>query len=565
MSESKSESTNPKDGEIQNEDKCLWMCRAMEEDSEALELRERTYPWTKTHSFGVLKRANFTSCRAHLDRHRVLELVYQHLHSIGMHHVAFTLADETKLEFQRKDQKMDRTDLRLLISMSLGPRDNLWDDSGIDCTVLAEEPFDDDNASVRYVEPVEKIVNALNGKYDKKVQFIDGIKNGSNFSEISFAPLIFLIANIVSNNPKVIVTKDDRFKFYLLLNSICHSSHFFEHIMYLYHHKETAVTVKSNILKIVIEWVTFSGLFIGKNTLREISRFLQTIENEEAKDLFSVIPNLPYGNPIIDDLPPAPVLGDNPVKLLHPNLTLADPEAEEVARQISLVVHGLYSAVHPREFYIAISQRSLSLETKGLYELFEFGKKLKNLIAATILSEKNVNQTKNKFTMMINIASKLLDINNFEALSWFVSAFDMKCIKNLSRLVSSLSDESKNKLNELRENYDWKKSQSPTYELKLKQCYQNKMPSIPNMRYELSVVAVNGYGGDEFRGNLVNWGKRNIAAEFIQKYNQFQNTKYNYHRISQIQKVLSQGTRFTKEDLNAFSLDIESPIKDDVI
>ena len=101
---------NEKTAEITTDERSLWLSRSMEEDSMALELRERTFPWTKTHSFGLLKRANYTSCCEQLDRHKVLELIYQHLHSIGMHQVAYSLSQESQLEFQRKDQDMERTE-----------------------------------------------------------------------------------------------------------------------------------------------------------------------------------------------------------------------------------------------------------------------------------------------------------------------------------------------------------------------------------------------------------------------------------------------------------------------
>ena len=202
------------------DERALWLSQVMQEDTEALELRERSYLWTKMHSFGLLKKANFTTCQEHLNRHRVLEIVYQHMHSIGMHHAAFTLAEESQLEFQRKDQNMDRTDLRLLVSLSLGPRDDLWDSTGIDSTVVVEEQFDDDNGSVNYIEPEGDYTAPL-----EKVTF-DGAKE---FKYIKLAPLKALVAMLVKEHEPV-VTDADKEMFFVTLNSICRSEHLFNHL-----------------------------------------------------------------------------------------------------------------------------------------------------------------------------------------------------------------------------------------------------------------------------------------------------------------------------------------------
>lgn len=555
-----SKETHP--DEISLEERCLWICRAMEEDSEALEMRERTYPWTNSHSFGLLKSANFTSCSAHLDRHRVLELIYQHLHSIGLHSVAYTLAQESQLEFQRKDQKMDRTDLRLLVSMSLGPRDNLWDDTGIENTVLSEEPFDEDNESVRYVEPLNKVLSALNGD-QSAVEFKPN--SPQEFSNIAYAPLSNLIVFLLKSD-QVKCTEADRQVFYLCLNSMCSSEHFFEHLKKIYDNSEE---FKQKVLELINEWVRFSGLFIGKKTLSQIRRFIQGLSNPIAATLYQDIPNVPYGCPITQQEIPLPSIND-PELLFRPDLTLEAPDPEEVARQISLAVHSLFAAIHPRELYFAISNRSLSLETSGLNELFEFGRKLKLLIASTILNCATTTCNSNdkssilllikNLERMISIANKLIEINNFEALSWFVSAFNMKCIVNLSETID-LPTGLSNSLKELRSNYDWKKV-SQSYQTKLDQCYNQKIPAIPNMRYELSLVAVKGYGGDEFKINgdvtTVNWQKRHVCGDLLRFYNQFQNIKYNYYNISQIQRLISDGLKYSKQELNAISIKLKN-------
>ena len=528
---------------VQVDDRGLWMAREMEEDEDALELRERTYHWTGMHSFGILTWPNATTCKAHLDRHRVLELIYQHMHSIGMDHAASTLSHESKLEFQRKDQNMDRTDLRLLLSLAMGPRENIWDTSGLDSVWLVEEPVDEDNASVNYKEPLGDYKKPLTG-----VRFAES----REFRNITLAPLKSLVTLLVMGDVFDIVPRpEDRQKFFLTLNSICKSEHLFEHLFTMFNEVES-VEMKKAVLAFIDEWVRFSGLFIGQRTLRSIILFLQTYQTTETAALLQLIPKLQYGNPVeLTQKPPAPVIS-NAVKLLDPELRLTTPEPEEVARQLTMATHKLFSAIHPREFYAAISTRRLSLKTPGLNELYDFGERLKLLIASTILIYKN--DSVRSLTQIIDTMEQLLILRNYESLSWYISALEMKCVQNLSATYSALSDSSKEKWNRIRA-YSWK-NKNEVYERSVAQC--TDQPTIPNMRYELSITTVDGYKGDEFVHGLVNWEKRQRAATYILHYSAFQNRRYNFHLISQIQSIFKRPLEHTKEQLNAISMNREA-------
>ena len=540
-------------------EKSLWLTHLLENDPEAVELRERTRDWADSNSFGLLKHAYFTSCSAHLDRQRVLELIYQHLHSIGMHDAAFTLAEETQTQFQRKDQQFDRTDLRLLISMSLGPRDNLWDKTGIQNTVLSEERYDIDNFSVHYIEPLE---NLSESDEDKLISFSD---NTHDFSHISFAPLRTLIRILIGlkNIPH---DDSDAESFFLLLNTICKSTHFLEHLESFYNSTQDS-TIKHNIINFAIKWVNYSSSFIGAKSLKYLDKILKIAQKDETdkeseyyQTLSKTISEIHSPKFSTHELPvdqrPEPEIGKDPTKLLKSNLTLADPEPIEMARQISLAFQEYYAAITPREFYAAIAARELSQNTPAMNELFKFGQQLKYLIAATILSVADPKLAQSNMKRIVDIAIELKKLNNYEALSWFVSAFDMRCLENLSSIRNQVGED----LTKILNDFDWHQ-ESKAYEEMLDAAINSGNRSIPSLRYELSIISRSLYGGDEFNSGKINWGKRQKASVLIKKYIQLQKNQYNFHNISQIQNLLKKGTKLTKEDLNRNSIAIESPIK----
>jgi hypothetical protein len=199
----------------------------------------------------------------------------------------------------------------------------------------------------------------------------------------------------------------------------------------------------------------------------------------------------------------------------------------------------LLAAIHPREFYSAISNRTLSLETPGINELFEFGKKVKYSVVAALLTDPKAP----KIEPLIKIVNELLLLNNFEGVSWFLSAFRMKMLKRFD-----LGKEVEKALPQFTKlfglgselpSYDWSALPSTVYIDAILKCKAEGKPAIQNMRFELAIRAAKGYGGNEFESGSVNWEKRERAAEFIVLYHTFQNTRYNFYPIAQIQTMLS--------------------------
>lgn len=550
------------DNGIPIEDRAMWVSDTYEHYPTALEYREKTREWIGAHSLGRLKRVNFTTSTSQLDHYRILKLIFQHLHSIGLHSEADTLRKETKFEFQRKDQDWERTDLRLLVSMSLGPRDNLWDDTGFDNYIMYDEKFDHDNYSVRYEGPLTG--GCEPEFYEQEMEFSDETHNSET---IKTTTLHALVCSLLINMPEF-VKPGTLEKMFSTLNSICKSSHFFAHLFYLYN-AYPLYHIKA--INLIDAWVSFSGLFIGAKTLNAISYFLRCQNSDKCKELLEKMKDLKYGHPKVPNEPPPEVQpeklisnsanNESPLaRLLNPYLGLAEPVPEETARQISLLTHQLFASINPREFYTAIANRSYGPHTPGLNELYEFGKQLKHRAMRTIIGEGDVEEAKTNMAIVIQIAGKLEELNNFEALTWFVDAFDTNIISNLSGIFSSLPTELQDMMATLKGKYDYR-CKSDAYEQAVAKCLEESKPCVPSLRYEMSIIAASAYGGEEFINGKINFSKRMTIGKHVTRLVEFQSTPYNYMCISQIQNVIVRKISTTKEQLIELSTKIESPVK----
>ncbi|EAY16256.1 RasGEF domain containing protein [Trichomonas vaginalis G3] len=555
------------------EDRAMWVSDTYEQHPTALEFREKTRQWTNRHSFGKLKRVNYTTSASQLDHYRILKLIYQHLHSIGLHSEADTLCRESKFEFQSKDQEWERTDLRMLISMSLGPRDNLWDDTGFDNFIMYDEKFDQDNYSVKYE-------GSLTGGcepefYEDEMTFFDDEHSSET---VATATIHAIVCSLLIDKPEF-VKPGTKEKIFSTLNSICSSAHFFAHIITLYN---LFPLYQIKIINLIELWITFSGFFIGSRTLNAISFFLKSQNNERCNRVLNLMKDLKYGHPKLSAEAPPEIVPEKLIvkknkpssnssknkseaplaRLLNPYLGLAEPVPEETARQICLLTQQIFSSINPREFYTAIANRSYGPTTPGLNELYAFGKQLKHRAMRTIVGEGDASEAKDNMEIVIQIAQKLEELNNYESITWIVDAFDSDIIANLSGIFDSLSEESRNMITDLKERYGFTEK-SDAYEENVLKCQKEGKPCVPNMRYEMSIVSKSGYGGEEFVDGKINFNKRMKIGQFVTRLVDFQSIKYNYTGISQIQNVINRPISASKEQLIELSTQIESPVKVD--
>ncbi|OHT03468.1 RasGEF domain containing protein [Tritrichomonas foetus] len=549
------------------EQRSQWLAQLLEENPQLLALRERVLPWTGGYSFANVVHTDTTAVLSHVNRHKILELIYQHLNAIGMHQTAEILKDECGHEFQMSDQHWDKTDLLILVSLGVLPREDPWKIAPDPHHRFVEELLEEDFFASSYVEDpnllyLELHDPNLNAVYKEK----STERNLHTLKEASLKRLIVYLATSTSDQ----LSDDDLNQFFLTLHSVTSSHHFLEHLMYLFDfdrstHQEIDLDFNRNSTRLVIvnlikKWVNYHGTFIGNKTIKAIARFLRRIIDDKecsnlhpfASQLLVSIPKLRPGPPTPRKSPVVTPEIPNAQIIFQPNLRIIDPHPMEVARQITLIFHTAFKAVHSREFIIASRDHCISHQTPTLAEFTDFGKRL-TLLVLELIATTTTNDPEKVIPGIIEIASCLDTLNNFEALSCFVRALRRDEILQLNIMQQPNIRE---KLDLLYKRCGDDPTSKQKYLEDVNTLFSKWEACIPNIKTELDIESKHlkvekSKTSPSFINGLINWEQiwSNSGRTLVFYRFQFQ-CPYNFWTIPQIKKAIEKGPTLTEQQVN---------------
>ncbi|OHS93158.1 RasGEF domain containing protein [Tritrichomonas foetus] len=553
--------------EDRDEQKSVWLNNTLEKSPHFLALRERALPLFEGVSFSNLTHTNTVTALSSINRHSILELIYQHLEAIGMYQTAEILAKESGHQFQSYGtQPWERTNLHLLTSMAIGLKEDAWDiqpNCDPNHTYVIEE-IEEDFFSSPYREDPSTIWR----EFHDLGRGTEYINNERVFSKMKLCSLKRLVVCMLMFDGKNI-TYDDQHEFFLSLQSITSADHFLEHLVTLFNCNTVAAGFQSlptnkvkniqvAVLQLVRRWINFHGLFIGTNTLKNIMKFVDRIlldeslshAHENAKKIKDVLPKLTYGMSVVEEsvrtmiknrLDPAIDLRNKII--FSPLLTLLGPNPLEVARQISMIYHEKFATIHSLEFIIGMKNGEASLQTPTISEMFVMDEHLAQLVAKTFIEAENKQEA---YLKLVDIARKLHDLYNFDSLAVFLRILLRDDVRLLAmpKEATKLENELRGFLEDCGENLD----SLDKYENLMIKRAKKQSPAIPNIYTELKKADPNILKQPDFINGLLNWEKIRSLGRMCSVWYRLQNTKYNYWPIPQIQKVIQEEINYPFDD-----------------
>jgi hypothetical protein len=515
------------------EDRSQWLNQILSERTEFLAMRERALPITGGYSFANVTHTQKVTDISQMNRHRILQLIHQHFEAIGMYQTSEILTRESGLVFQAADQKWDRTDLRLLISLAVGHREDPWNLPVDVDHHYVEEPFDEDLLAAPYREDPLRIEEEL---YDPDLNVVYDSSGKRSLSNIERCSLRRLVVNLVMEEN----SDEEQKMFFLSINSITSASHFLEHIVTLYDVKidearlaasgctKSQSEIAFQIGKLLLYW---KKQRISKRVLELLRQFASRALTEMANaegPLPGVLRKLKQD--LVDRNAVSGLTSPSvpePMKLLTATVGLLDPDPLEVARQMSLICHEKFARIHPLEFITAMANGSTTVRTATLAEFCEFGDSLTLLVADALL---NCPLRQSGFQRIFDIAQNLAQLGNLDALSCVLRFLGNDEVR---RIPGSVSPE---QLEEL-----WTKAGErgrTEYDAFLaREFAAGDRAAIPNMQVEILHAAKRSAEPDYIDG-LINWGKVLPHAQRCALINGFQGRGYTFTVVPQIQKLI---------------------------
>jgi hypothetical protein len=529
------------------ESRSQWLNELLAGHPEFLSMRERALSISGGYSFANVTHTQKVSDISQMNRQIILQLIFQHLEAIGMYQTSESLAVEAGVIFQAGSQPWDRTDLRLLVSLAVGHREDPWNPP-IDVDHLyIEEPFDEDLLAAPYREDPQTIDAEL---YDPDLNVVHDSSGQRSLSAIERCSLKRLVVNLVIYKTNRTLDDNEVEIFFLALNSITSAAHFLEHLVTLYdlaiderrlataRCPKGAADIQLAIARILEQWMKKR---ISPRVVELIRQFATRALNEIGQSnptLAAVLRNLKTPVPQMVEVPGfAPPIVPQPDALLTQTVGLFDPEPSEVARQISLICHEKFARIHPLEFITAMNVGSTTVRTSTLAEFFDFGDALTLLATDAFLAAPNKQIAYNR---ILEIAQNLSHLNNFDAVSCFLRFLGHKDVRKVVTLPIDLLEELWNAAGE---------RERALYDAQLvKQIDAGDRPSIPNMHIEITGCVRQTSQPDHIRG-LINWKKVFPHARRCAIFNHFQERTYKFTVLPQIQKIILKAADLVEQTL----------------
>ncbi|EAY23525.1 RasGEF domain containing protein [Trichomonas vaginalis G3] len=538
------------------EEQCQWLPRALEEDPELLALRERSLAWTGGISFANMIHTQLTASPVVFNRYSILQLIYNHFLSVGMENTAEKLQIESGHDFQVLEEPWERTGLRILASLGVLPSENPWDISGeVDCKFINEFLEEDlfschyrENQRLIYQEILNPSINIEFGQQDKTFKSITKCT-------LKRMIVIAVLGDLIDPNLKM---KDEDVDLILIsIQQITSNEHFLQNLFamfYLDFSDESASSeisskvpnIKLRVVNLMQRWINFSGLFIGRKTLKLMLNFAQAIldstdtsqEINECrpvlKNIVLQIPVLTYGIQNIEEpTKQNPQISAEVVpKLFNPKFNLTIVESVEVAKQITLLLYDIYKLIPAREFAYMIQTRRFSMQVPKITEFLEATHRFERVIIEAIVKHGNRNEALN---YILNLANCLDSLANYAALASIMKIITIPELK-FSIKQAKLEDQFLNAGKKVSSSNEGVQLYNNTIISR----YDNSGPTIPNLSVDILSTAIPP--GDNFiDGVAINWKRRYEIAKKLVIYYRFQNSPYGIWPVQQIQRMILNG------------------------
>ncbi|KAI8969264.1 ras guanine nucleotide exchange factor domain-containing protein [Mycotypha africana] len=253
---------------------------------------------------------------------------------------------------------------------------------------------------------------------------------------------------------------------------------------------------------------------------------------ENTGGLKKLIPNALYG--------PMPIM---PKNLQHIHLLDTDPL--EMARQLTILDFKLYSSIQPIECLgkAWCKDGSTAVNVK---QSIDYCNRLTAWVTGTILSNKEAKKRVVLLKYWAQVANRCLQMNNFNTCMAVLSAFDNSAVARLKKTWELVSGRTNQGLAHIRKIMGSNKNFQEYREM----IHSVNPPCIPFLGIYLQDLTFIEDGNPDMlkkSNNLINFAKRQKAAEVIREIKQFQSPPYNFQYVPEIQVYIKMQLETSKD------------------
>ncbi|KAJ3430512.1 guanine nucleotide exchange factor [Anaeramoeba flamelloides] len=314
--------------------------------------------------------------------------------------------------------------------------------------------------------------------------------------------------------------------------------------------KQKKGIIQLRVLTIINAWIQSSTNVLDQKILCDIKAFL---EKQVAKDYPQ------FANKINDTIkkknegivintakvfkhPPPDVR--IPKTLFTQYLKLSHLDYVEFGRQLTIYFHSLFRSIKSHEF-LSQDWKKTDSNKKG-NNIVYFIKKFNEFVQYSqeqMIGPKSIKSRSLKMVRYIKIAQYLLKIHNFDSLMAIIGAFSSPSV---IRLQKTFNEVPKTYLKTLTE-YQELMSFGTNFKRYRKNLNNTRLPIVPYLAVFLNDLSLVSESYENYIDNLINFQKRKQLYQIIQQINYYQQSRYNFYIITQVQQLFKKKLCQTTE------------------
>ncbi|KAI0916974.1 hypothetical protein AcW2_007229 [Taiwanofungus camphoratus] len=302
--------------------------------------------------------------------------------------------------------------------------------------------------------------------------------------------------------------------------------------------------IRMRVLNTFKNMVNEDGI-LEKEDMYILARMKEFASDEEvvnfaaAKQLLILVERVQKGgsapNKILNSLPlaaPAPIIPRNSKKV-----KLLDIDPLELARQLTLMEAALYKKIRPMECLQRSREQKPGRNNDNITSIIQLSNRMANWVAESVLEKEDSRKRAAIVKHFIGVADKCRTMQNYSTMTAIVSGLATPPIRRLKRTWEQVNARIMLQLKTCESTIDTAKNFN-NYRTTLSRI---DPPCVPFIGVYLTTLTfINDGAEDKLAGNMINFRKRQKAAEVIQDIRRWQTKPYNFQTVGAVLSYLEE-------------------------
>ncbi|KAJ8501924.1 hypothetical protein ONZ51_g290 [Trametes cubensis] len=285
---------------------------------------------------------------------------------------------------------------------------------------------------------------------------------------------------------------------------------------------------------------------LEKEDMYILGRMKEFASNEEvvtfaaAKQLLILIERAQRGGdaPIkttntVPITPPAPIMPKNTKKV-----KLLDVDPLELARQLTLMEAALYKKIRPMECLQRSREAKPGKTPDNITTIIQLSNRIANWVAESVLAKEDSQKRARVVKHFINLADRCRGMQNYSTMTAVISGLNTPPIRRLKRTWEQVNAKIMSQLKICESTIDTNKNFNNYRSL----LARIQPPCVPFIGVYLTTLTfINDGAEDKLGGNMINFRKRQKAAEVIQDIKRWQAKPYNFQTVAPVLQYLEES------------------------